>query len=229
MNQTLKRIELYGHLRKKFGRRFQMAVGSPAEALRALDSQLPGFAAYVAANGSYRVLVGTDACTLDTLGNPVGSMEVIKIVPVVEGAGGDLGQILLGAALIAVAWWNPLGWSTVAGSWGAAGLGAMSSIGMAMVLGGVAGLLAAPPRTPTSGSDTPSYAFGSPTATVGQGNPVPLFYGGPLRVGGAVVSAGIVSEDYHMGGFGGLCAKDDGTWSGNGDSIPWAASVAPLT
>lgn len=226
---STKDVRLYGHLGKRFGKRFRLDVGSVGETFRALDSQLPGFAAYVAANGSYRVLVGKDACTLDTLGDPVGSMEVIKIVPVVAGAHGDLGQILLGAALIAVAWWNPLGWSTVAGSWGAAGLGAMSSIGMAMVLGGVAGLLAAPPRTPTSGSDTPSYSFGSPTATVGQGNPVPLFYGGPLRVGGAVVSAGIVSEDYQSKGFGGAATDDLGNWSGNGDSIPWCAAVAPLT
>lgn len=218
---NLKRIELYGHLRKRFGRRFFLAVGSVAEAMRALDSQLPGFGVWVVSHGSYRVLVGTEPQTVDTLGNPVGSMETIKIIPVVAGAHGDLGQIILGAALIA---------GGIAMTPFFPTLGPMvTNIGLAMVLGGVAGLLAAPPQIPKSGTDTPAYTFGSPTATVGQGNPVPLFYGGPLRVGGAVVSAGIVSEDYQSKGFGGAAADDLGTWSGNGDSIPWCAAVAPLT
>ena len=226
----LTRIELYGHLRKRFGRRFMLAVGSPAEAIRALCFQVKGFRAWVEAHSEpgYRVIVGTEPATMDTLGNPVGGGEVIKIIPVVGGAHGDVGQILLGAALIYLTW--GAGASVLAG-WGAsAGLvSATSAIGWSMVLGGVASMLATPPQVGATGqngpSDMPYYSFGSPTVTIGQGRPVPLLYG-QVRVGGAIVSAGIVSEGYQPGGFGGACPTDDGTITGNGDTAPWVAAIA---
>lgn len=224
---SLTRIELYGHLRKRFGRRFMLAVGSPAEAIRALCFQVQGFRAWVEAHSEpgYRVIVGTEPATMDTLGNPVGGGEVIKIIPVVGGAHGDVGQILLGAALIYASTFIPGAWAL--GSMSVAS--AVSSIGFAMVLGGVASMLATPPQVGQNGSngpsDMPSYSFGSPTVTIGQGRPVPLLYG-QVRVGGAIVSAGIVSEGYQPGGFGGVCPTDDGTITGNGDSTPWVAAIA---
>ena len=51
------------------------------------------------ADRHYKVLVGDGALTLDDLHNPVGQEE-IKIVPVIAGAGGDVGRTLLGAALL---------------------------------------------------------------------------------------------------------------------------------
>jgi len=226
---NLTRIELYGHLRKRFGRRFMLAVGSPAEAIRALDFQIKGFRAWVESHGSYRVLVGKEAQTLDTLGNPIGGGECIKIVPVVAGAHGGLGQVLLGVALMAAgaALW----------AFGPAGMftgDTLVNIGLAMALGGVATLLSGAPKINAGGNgtpDMPAYSFGGPTVTIGQGRPVPLFYGGPLEIGGAIVSAGIVSEGYQHGGFGGIAAQtaghDAGAWTGNGDSIPWTAAIEP--
>lgn len=40
----------------------------------------------------------------------------------------------------------------------------------------------------------PSYAFGGPVNTTAQGNPVPIGYG-QREIGGAVISAGIYTED----------------------------------
>ena len=66
-------------------------------------------------NGVPRVL--TDAAGEILGGDPVlihepSGQQRITIAPVVSGAGGNgLGQILLGAALIAVSWWNPMGWA----------------------------------------------------------------------------------------------------------------------
>lgn len=51
-------------------------------------------------------------------------------------------QAVLGAALIAVAWWNPAGWL------GAAALSGMYAAGASMILGGVAQMLAPKARTP---------------------------------------------------------------------------------
>ncbi len=229
-------VHLYGHLRKKFGIKvIELAVKSPSEAIRALDSQLPGFSAWVSSHGSYKVLVGKEAQTLDTLGNPIGGGECIKIVPVVAGAS-DWEQALVGVAIIAMS--GGFGAALMIGGGGWLATVGMN-IGVAMVLGGVAQMLSTAPKIGTNGgaADTPTYSFGSPTVTVGQGRPVPLFYGGPLEVGGAIVSAGIVSEGYQSGGFGGIAEKtldpadgkmhDAGAWSGNGDSIPWTAAIEP--
>ena len=221
---SLTRIELYGHLRKRFGKEFRMDVMSPAEAVHALDCQIKGFGAWVVSHGSYKVLVGQEPQTLDTLGNPVAGSEVIKIVPVVAGAHGDLGQIFLGVALMAAgaALWalGPAGMFTG---------DTLVNIGLAMTLGGVATMLAGVPKVGATGqngpSDMPSYAFGSPTVTIGQGRPVPLLYG-QVRVGGAIVSAGIVSEGYQPKGFGGQAPDDAGTIGGNGDTAPWVAAIA---
>lgn len=216
---SLTRVELYGHLRKRFGRRFMLAVGSPAEAIRALCFQVQGFRAWVESHSGagYRILVEEEPQTLDTLGNPVSGGSVIKIIPVVAGASDGV-QVIVGAALIAASFipGNPFAAQTMA-------------LGISMVLGGVAQMLAPSPAVGAIGSngpsDMPSYAFGSPTVTIGQGRPVPLLYG-QVRVGGAIVSAGIVSEGYQPGGFGGACPTDDGTITGNGDTAPWVAAIA---
>lgn len=218
--QVLSDVRFYGHLRKRFGKGHAFAVGSTGEAIRACCSQFPGFKAYVEAHSEpgYRILVEEEPQTLDTLGNPVSGGSVIKIVPVVAGASDGV-QVIVGAALIAASFipGNPFAAQTMA-------------LGISMVLGGVAQMLAPSPAVGAIGSngpsDMPSYSFGSPTVTIGQGRPVPLGYG-EIRVGGAIVSAGIVSEGYQHGGFGGAANSDLGTLSGNGDTIPWVAAIGP--
>ena len=115
MNTSMVTILLLGELGKRFGRRHKMAVASAAEAVRALCANFSSFERELVASGErgvgYRVLAGRDALTLDRLHEPSGQQR-ITIAPVVSGAGGNgLGQILLGAALIAVSWWNPMGWA----------------------------------------------------------------------------------------------------------------------
>lgn len=235
MSDQLRTIRLYGHLGRRFQREYRFAVGSVAEAVRALCSQVEGFAAALSAC-NVQILVGQDAQVMETLENPVSGRETIRFVPVVEGAfDGDIGKILIGAAVVALTW--GAGGGFLGGYIGATAAGMVGSLGMAMVLGGVASMLANPPRVGQNGgngpADTPSYSFGSPTVTVGQGRPVPLGYG-ELEVGGAIVSAGIVSESYQHGGFGGACppdgsGKDSGTMTGNGDSAPWMAAIEPAS
>ncbi|SUG90994.1 tail protein [Salmonella enterica subsp. enterica] len=66
---------------------------------------------------------------------------VIHIVPRLAGAqSGGVFQAVLGAALIAVAWWNPAGWL------GAAAVSGMYMTGASMILGGVAQMLAPKPK-----------------------------------------------------------------------------------
>jgi predicted phage tail protein len=47
MTERLRTIRLYGKLGARFGRRFRLAVNSPAEAVHALCTMLPGFQQYL--------------------------------------------------------------------------------------------------------------------------------------------------------------------------------------
>ena len=185
----MKTIRLYGDMGKRFGREFKLDVQNPAEAVRALCSQVSGFRAYLHqhAQDAFKVFVGGSNRS-DEVGAPCSDREVIRIAPTVQGASA-VGRIILGAALIALAVWNPvfLGMSkgVVAGVMG---------YGISMVLGGVVQLLS-PQQTMSSGSgesveNKPNYNFNGAVNTTAQGHPVPLCYG-RMIVGSAVISAGI--------------------------------------
>jgi predicted phage tail protein len=96
----------------------------------------------------------------------------------------------LGAALIAVSWWNPMGWAA-AGSF--LSQATLYSVGTSMILGGVAQMIAptAKAQDPSERPENqPSYVFNGAVNTTAQGHPVPVGYG-RLIVGSAVISAGI--------------------------------------
>lgn len=187
-------IILLGELGRQFGRRHQMVVSSAAEAVRALSANFPTFERELVSSGErgvgYKVLVGRDELNLERLHEPSGQQR-ITISPVISGAGGNgLGQIILGAALIAVAWWNPMGWAA-AGSF--LSQATLYSVGTSMILGGVVQMIAPTPKAsdPSERPDNkPSYAFNGAVNTTAQGQPVPVGYG-RLIVGSAVISAGI--------------------------------------
>lgn len=186
-------ILLLGELGRQFGRRHRMVVHSAAEAIRALSANFPAFERELVASGErgvgYKVLSGREALALDQLHNPTGAQRIV-IAPVISGAGGNgLGQILLGAALIAVSWWNPMGWAAAGAFLSQATL---YSVGTSMILGGVAQMISPTPASSgsTSPQNQPSYVFNGAVNTTAQGQPVPVGYG-RLIVGSAVISAGI--------------------------------------
>jgi predicted phage tail protein len=189
-------VILLGELGKKFGRRFMLDVKNPAEAVRALCANFPGFDKFVATseerNVGYRVIVGREDIGIDDLHDPSGR-QTIKIVPVVGGAG-KVTKIIVGAILIAAAiWFPPLAGVTL---YGTTTLAAVSfSIGVSLVLGGVIEMLAPQPKTDGPGpEDMPSYTFNGPINTTAQGYPVPVGFG-RMIVGSAVISAGQTVEE----------------------------------
>lgn len=127
----------------------------------------------------------------------VANGAVIHIVPRLAGAkSGGVFQVVLGAALIAVAWWNPVGWL------GAAAVSGMYAAGASMILGGVAQMLAPKARTPTAASTDngkQNTYFSSLDNMVAQGNVLPVLYG-EMRVGSRVVSQEISTADEGDGG-----------------------------
>lgn len=195
-------ILLYGHLGKEFGRVHRYAVKSPAEAVRAMCATIPNFAQKVRNGGAYRVLVGgRDPVHKETLHYPNSEKETIRILPVISGAGRGLGQIILGAALIGLSFAIPtftpaidlalstgISVGTMASS--------VSSIGVSLLVGGVAQMLFKPPSAQSveAVNNRPSFTFDGALNTVAQGNPVPVCYGGPIIVGSQVISSGLTVE-----------------------------------
>lgn len=195
----MKHVILYGHLAKKFGRHHRLDVRNPREAIQALRVNFPDFTAHVLKHNEpgYRVRVGREYRDEEGLSYPAD--DVIRIIPVVAGAG-SLGKILLGATIM----YLTMGMGSVLGSW-AIGTGsatavsavsALSNLGMALVLGGVAQALFPIPAAQSTepAENKPSYAFNGPVNTVTQGNPVPICYG-ELIVGSQVVSAALETGD----------------------------------
>lgn len=198
----MKEVRLYGHLAKRFGRVHRYDVRSPAEAVRALCATLPGFRQHVIQHSrpGYRVLDGEQSRDLETLALPADG--VIKIVPVTAGAGRGLGTVILGAALIGVGIMTGGAGLSLGAAWAAGGAtfaGYLAfNVGMSLVLGGVAQMLAPQPKTPGAPErpeNRPSYVFDGPVNTAAQGNPVPVCYG-RLIAGSQVISAGMMAEEY---------------------------------
>lgn len=190
----LRRIRVYGRLARFLGRRVLKAeVATAAEAVRFLVANFPELEGHMAEQ-HYRVSAGQWSIGMDELHDPIGQGE-IRIVPVIGGAGGPVGRILVGAALIAGSFFTA---GATIGLFGLAAPVAVSSVmlgvGASLVLGGVAQLLTPVPKVP-SGSDSEqdprkSYSFSGIQNTSRQGVPVPIVYGETL-VGSVTISAGI--------------------------------------
>lgn len=205
----LRKIKLYGKLAKFIGQRvFEADVASAAEAVRFLIANFPKAEKHMA-DHHYRVSVGKYDLALDELHDPAGQ-QGISIVPVVVGAGGGVGKILAGVALIAASIiLAPVGGGFLglgaglahaAGGAAATGIvsagvaGAIGAVGASLALGGVAQLLTPVPKIP-QGPDTindprKSFSFSGIQNTSRQGTPVPICYGLTLT-GSVVISAGI--------------------------------------
>jgi len=188
-------ILLYGQLRQ-FGRSFRMAVRSPAEAIKALCVQIPGFERFLSNAKSRGVEFAVFRGATNLGENELGFAGAgdIRIAPVITGSkrGGAL-QTIIGAVLIVV------GLVITGGSFGTmAPFGsALIMMGGSMVLGGVIQMLspqAGGLKTNAAPENTPGYAFGSAKNTTASGNPVPLCIG-ERRWGGAIISASIYAED----------------------------------
>lgn len=193
--QPMTTILLYGQLRR-FGRSFRLAVRTPAEAIKALCVQIPGFERFISNAKSrgieFAIFRGSKNLEEKELGYE-GAGD-IRIAPVITGSKrAGLLQTIVGAVMIVAGvivsgmsfgLASPVGAALIAG-------------GIGMVAGGVIQMLspqAGGLKTSAAPENTPGYAFGSAKNTTASGNPVPLCYG-KRRVGGAIISAAIYAED----------------------------------
>ena len=187
-------IRFHGVLRQRFGKEWRLQVSSVKEAMRLLSVQIPGLEQFMlnAHHQGLRFAVFTDKrktiseqeVDMDT------GAELIRIVPIVEGAGGNSGilQLVVGAVLIVAGVFTG-GTTSVYGM-------AMIGAGAGMAMGGIAQMLMPKVATTESNSDgnRSNYGFGSAVTTVAQGNPVPILYG-EFEIGGFVLNGGQYPED----------------------------------
>lgn len=179
-------ILLYGKLGKRYGRKHDIHVTSPSEAIRALEANYPGFRNdLLRDNTGFDICVGFDSVRPQNAYDPVSQREVCRIVPTVSGAG--IGE--------AFAWYiaSQFAISTTTLAIITFAVNAVVSL----AIQGIVSALFAPPK-PSIGSserpeNAPSYVFNGAVNTVAQGHPVPVGYG-RLRVGSQVISAGLSAE-----------------------------------
>ena len=203
----LKKVKLYGDLAEVTGHKeFDVAVNSIAQAVSFLINNFPQLESHMSSR-YYKVLVDEQEISEQEIHFPTGQ-GVIKFVPVIQGAGGNFGRILLGGALIALSFsagifTNPLAFGTESFlGLAKAGLGAKATfgIGAALVLSGVSGMLFPVPKMPEFSSEQDprlSFSFSGTQQTHRAGTPVPVVYG-EIFTGSVVISGGIDTEQVQV-------------------------------
>ena len=200
----LRKVKLYGELADFVGHKeLDAVINCTADAIRFLITNFPKLEAHMA-NRHYQVLVDDYEIGEEDIHNPIGQSD-ISIVPVISGAGGNFGKILLGAALIGGAF--AFGGLTFTGGFGkslaAAGgfTKAAFGIGSALVLSGVSDMLFPMPQFKEfSNEEDPriSFSFSGVQNTDRAGTSIPLCYG-EIVTGSVVISAGIDTQQIVAG------------------------------
>ena len=198
----LRTVKVYGHLAEHCGQSvFEALVRVPADAIKFLLCNFPELRGLMR-DGYYKVAVGKYDLQLadhpEQLHYPMAADDVVKIIPVVSGAGGrGIGAALLGAALITTAVFT--GGSTLAlgigGFSGGVGISAaVGNIGLALTLGGIATMITPVPQLPEApGEGQGGFAFSGAINTSQEGIPVPVVYG-EMIVGSVVLSTRLITN-----------------------------------
>lgn len=211
-------IRLLGEAGRRYGRRFQLAVKTPAEALRALCLQIPGLRQYLLESGDkgidWRVVTDhAEGLDEDQMLWPLSKRLVLAPLP--AGRGG-VGKIIAGIAIIAISFGVGAFFSAGIALGGFMGIGtvatATSAIGLSLVFSGVAELLTPTPKMPnvkggvgggssaTSGRSQEeqlnSFAFDKSNANTMQGDVVPVLYGERIIGALPVLSFGLELQNF---------------------------------
>lgn len=175
------KVFLHGYLKEFSNGPIEIEAETMAQAVEGVTRQLPGFKPN-AVRGRHRITAIGYERVEELYGTP--KSDELHIFPQFSGgkSGGFL-QILLGAALFAVSFLLPGSMSVLAGI--------VKSVGISMLLGGIAQLLA---PQPSSEDQKKSRYLGAPKNTVAMGTRIPILYG-TFRVYGHYLSFDIDAKD----------------------------------
>lgn len=160
-----------------------------------LITQIQGLR-YHLSKGYYKVRIGRKYISNEQLkNNPIIDLDdksSVHFTPVITGAGKAAGviQAVVGVVLIAVAWWNPLGWS-------AGGVMIAGAMGASLAMSGAISLLTRPPDMGSGVNESEkkqSTSFSNLRNLTPQGRPIPLLYG-KMMTSLILVSQGIETFD----------------------------------
>jgi len=192
------KVKLLGELGRKFGRSYEFMANSPKDVMSALCNQLDGFKQYMIDAHEHGVgfkLINDDPDGMDYSNVLMGCNRLV-IAPIVSG-GGTMGRILIGVALIALAFVPGVG-SIALATFGktATTLGSvLFSIGTGLVLTGIASLLTPPVETPKGDAERKeSFLFDRATELTSQGAPIPLLYGRFLAQSPLIISSSLSTQ-----------------------------------
>ena len=202
----LRKIKLYGELAEFVGHKeFEVQADSLAKAVSFLINNFEGIDKFMSPK-YYQVKVGNYEINESEFNYPIGQQD-IHFIPVIAGAGGNVGKILGGAALIGLgmvsggitfsSFLNPAAIPFAPG-FASAGLltKATIALGGSLVLSGVSDMLfpLQKPKEFSSEQDPRlSFSFSGTQQTSRAGTPVPIVYG-EIFTGSVVISGGIDTE-----------------------------------
>ena len=175
------KVYLHGYLKDFSDGPVEIEADNMAMAIEGVTRQLEGFKPN-AVRGRHRITAVGYESVEDLFTEP--KSDELHIFP--QFAGGKKGgfmQILIGAALFAVSFFLPGSMAVLAGI--------AKSMGISMLLGGIAQLLA---PQPSSEDAKKSRYLGSPKNTVAMGTRIPILYG-TFRVYGHYLSFDIDAKD----------------------------------
>ena len=188
----LKTIKLYGDLKEITGYgELEAHVNSVGDAIRFLLMNWPQLEAHMNTR-HYQVLTdGTDIGE-EEIHYPVA--EEIKIVPVIAGAGGGMGRVLAGAAMIGLV----VASGGLSSGWAAAGFWAKTGVtmGAGLILGGVTEMLFPVPKPEKFENEQDpriSFDFGGTPNTSRAGTTHPIVYG-EIMTGSTVISMNLTTD-----------------------------------
>ena len=192
----LRKVKLYGELADFVGyKELDAVINSTADAIKFLISNFPKLEAHMNER-YYKVLVDNYEIGEKDIQNPIGKSD-LSIVPVITGAGGGTGKILLGAALIGATFLTGGAFISQAPFQALTFTSGLAKgafyIGAALTLSGVSDLLFPLPEQPDfSNEEDPriSFSFSGVQNTSRAGTSHPIAYG-EIITGSVVISAGI--------------------------------------
>jgi len=173
-------VRLHGALGAEFGRRWDLDIQSPIEAVAAIEAGRPGFRAAIRrldrSGMVFRVRTKAHDYSDEDVAVSLGSATRLDIIPIVRGASAGI-RFVIGSALLILGWGNPIA----------------MSIGSTLVFGAITEWLTPTPKREAY-NNVESWTLSGPTNTVQQGAVVPVIYGEVLT-GSQVISAGISAAD----------------------------------
>lgn len=179
----LRRIHLHGSLKSIHPEPIEIHATSPAEALKAITRQLPGFAGN-AVTGPLRVKVlGHE--TVESLIAPGGEADLHLFPQLNGGKNGGFFQVLIGAVLIAASFIPGVGQVLAP---------ILLKVGIVMVLGGILQMFNTPKRDNKDSVEKKSHYLGAPKNTVAIGTRIPVLCGED-KIGGHYLSFQIDAVD----------------------------------